>query len=136
MCVNCIVSPRVCVRLQKAKMDGNNLGQAGGGGNKRVHQFPYAPSLYGEMQAVPHGETHDLTPAGLSVHNVALKFGLRAPNLAPDIDTEPQAAVTMVTAPVTMPVVAESELSLEPRKKKYAKEAWPGKKPVHSLLGS
>ena len=96
-----------------------------------MQQFPYSPPLYGEVLSVSQPELHDNSPSGLSVHNVALKFGLRTPNLAPDIELEAQ--IPIVTPIVTV-TATENENSLEPRKKKYAKEAWPGKKPTHALL--
>ena len=62
------------------------------------------------------------------------------PNLAPDLHdydlTEP--------TPTFMPIITPSSLqasttenasgSKEPKKKKYAKEAWPGKRPSGSML--
>lgn len=68
---------------------------------------------------------------------LSAKLGLHLPNPAPEI--EPAGGSNQL-APAAAPVVAahhaaaEANLPPEPKKKKYAKEAWPGKKPVPSLL--
>ncbi|XP_024917220.1 protein phosphatase 1, regulatory subunit 8b [Cynoglossus semilaevis] len=57
------------------------------------------------------------------------------PNPAPEVDLAPEAPqlpLTLNPTPVTAPYLPENHN--EPRKKKYAKEAWPGKKPTPSLL--
>ena len=68
-----------------------------------------------------------------NTYSTAARLGISIPNLAPDVnrglqlpsvDINPKIQVTMETA-------EESDL---PRKKKYAKEAWPGKKPAHLLV--
>ncbi|KAK4885876.1 hypothetical protein RN001_002147 [Aquatica leii] len=58
------------------------------------------------------------------------KLGLVLPNPAPDVDMEQTFSQVASFAP---PQVSVSD-GLEPKKKKYAKEAWPGKKPTQSLL--
>ena len=62
------------------------------------------------------------------------KLGLPLPNPAPDIDMEPP---SVVMPPPSIPIAVEQTIEDpdEPKKKKYAKEAWPGKKPTPSLLG-
>jgi len=54
------------------------------------------------------------------------------PNPAPDVDINP--SIDEITVP--KPVVPEKTepTSAEPKKKKYAKEAWPGKKNAPALL--
>lgn len=69
---------------------------------------------------------------------LSVKLGLHLPNPAPEI--EPADSQTAQPAPVptvahpNAPPAIEANLPPEPKKKKYAKEAWPGKKPVPSLL--
>jgi len=76
--------------------------------------------------------------SGLFASSLSTKLGLPLPNPAPDID---------MTAPIVVPTSANPMASAhaaaleaqfedpdEPKKKKYAKEAWPGKKPTPSLL--
>lgn len=60
---------------------------------------------------------------------------LPLPNPAPDVNLAnkaPQPPVTLNPTPLTAPYM--SEFLNEPHKKKYAKEAWPGRKPTPSLL--
>ena len=52
------------------------------------------------------------------------------PNPAPDVDMGQNFAPP---TPFVPPQVQISD-SMEPKKKKYAKEAWPGKKPTQTLL--
>ncbi|CAN8018491.1 unnamed protein product [Ixodes persulcatus] len=71
---------------------------------------------------------------------LSAKLGLHLPNPAPEIEPadsrEAHPAVQAVAAqhPAAAANAAEANLPPEPKKKKYAKEAWPGKKPVPSLL--
>ena len=92
---------------------------------KRLQSFSYtAPSLYDTM---PMG-------AGLSAassFSMAAKLGVPVPNLAPNLDEEVVVPKINPTPSVTLNL---EEAPTEPKKKKYAKEAWPGKKPAHSLL--
>ena len=84
--------------------------------------------LYDDLPAVGSG-------AGLFASSLSTKLGMALPNPAPDID---------MAAPVVLPTSAASASAAhleaqfedpdEPKKKKYAKEAWPGKKPTPSLL--
>ncbi|GBN17703.1 Nuclear inhibitor of protein phosphatase 1 [Araneus ventricosus] len=77
-----------------------------------------------------HGAMSTLFTPSLSV-----KLGLHLPNPAPDIDLEQTEVVPDYTVTIPNPTVPnESNISQEPKKKKYAKEAWPGKKPTPSLL--
>lgn len=56
------------------------------------------------------------------------RLGVSLPNPAPDVDMG-----VPTPAPVAAPQAQVTD-SLEPKKKKYAKEAWPGKKPTQTLL--
>ena len=74
------------------------------------------------------------------------KLGIPLPNPAPEIDIAPPppkmptpiGAMTMSGSSNMSSVsgieVPQFEDPDEPKKKKYAKEAWPGKKPTPSLL--
>lgn len=65
--------------------------------------------------------------------SIAAKLGLPVPNLAPDVDFESHAPAPIQAPTIPLPGV-EEQGPKEPKKKKYAKEAWPGKKPTHNLL--
>lgn len=95
-------------------------------GAYHAHSFPMKGGLYG-----------DLPPAGHEAHAAGgtMLGGLPLPNPAPEVDLAPDPPLPPIIlnpTPVTGPYAPEG-LS-EPRKKKYAKEAWPGKKPTPSLL--
>lgn len=80
--------------------------------------------------------------SGLFSSTLASKLGLPLmPNPAPDVDLS--APIEPAAAPVSSRLnvefaqpaaVASDPSSNEPKRKKYAKEAWPGKKPAPSLL--
>lgn len=59
------------------------------------------------------------------------RLGINLPNPAPDVEMEPTYPTPQTFTP--QPQQQQTD-SLEPKKKKYAKEAWPGKKPAPSLL--
>ncbi|KAH3849263.1 nuclear inhibitor of protein phosphatase 1-like [Dreissena polymorpha] len=90
---------------------------------KRLQSFSYVHSLS------DHHPGAGLTAMGS--FSMAAKLGVPLPNLAPDVDEEFVVPTINVTPSVTLNV---EEISKEPKKKKYAKEAWPGKKPAHALL--
>ena len=91
---------------------------------KRLQSFSYtSPTLYDNFPG-----------AGLSAassFSMASKLGVPVPNLAPNLDEEVIVPKINPTPAVTLNL---EEAPTEPKKKKYAKEAWPGKKPAHSLL--
>lgn len=75
----------------------------------------------------------DLPPESSTVNiysSLSSRLGMVLPNPAPDVDIGQDYAQP---TPFVPPPSSSTE-SLEPRKKKYAKEAWPGKKPAPSLL--
>nr|XP_020462082.1 nuclear inhibitor of protein phosphatase 1-like [Monopterus albus]XP_020462083.1 nuclear inhibitor of protein phosphatase 1-like [Monopterus albus]XP_020462084.1 nuclear inhibitor of protein phosphatase 1-like [Monopterus albus] len=100
-----------------------------------MHGLPVSGSLYGDLPPTSHeGATHHHTA---SQGPAAILGGLPVPlpNLDPDMDVTP----TLAEPPITLnsssaPGPYTAEPLNEPHKKKYAKEAWPGKKPASSLL--
>jgi nuclear inhibitor of protein phosphatase 1 len=62
------------------------------------------------------------------------------PNLAPDLRdydiTEPAPSILPIITPTSFQssLTESNNESTEPKKKKYAKEAWPGKRPSGSML--
>ncbi|CAB4064522.1 PPP1R8 [Lepeophtheirus salmonis] len=79
-----------------------------------------------------------LGPSHLAGYSATLsyKLGLPLPNPAPDIEIAPTVTEEPIVPQVqpSAPVSFEEEDPDEPKKKKYAKEAWPGRKPTPSLL--
>lgn len=64
--------------------------------------------------------------------SIGNRLGMNLPNPAPDVDMNP----LIEEAAIPKPVIPEKiePTSTEPKKKKYAKEAWPGKKNAPTLL--
>ncbi|XP_066969066.1 nuclear inhibitor of protein phosphatase 1 isoform X1 [Macrobrachium rosenbergii] len=95
---------------------------------KAMVQFPRSDGLYGDLPPEQHshgGSHHSMFSSLLSS-----KLGLPLPNPAPEVELAPP-------EPVAPEIPAHLQVSVdpdEPKKKKYAKEAWPGKKPTPSLL--
>jgi len=114
-------------------------------GGHRTHPFPPrgGGGLYGDLPPTSH---EALNPAALALGGATILGNV--PNLAPEVDLTPVSVLPPVTlhtptvtpAPAPVPVHTHTpgpytvEALNEPRKKKYAKEAWPGKRPTPSLL--
>ncbi|KAK3550749.1 hypothetical protein QTP70_004592 [Hemibagrus guttatus] len=118
--------PEEETELEKKKMESGNVLGIKDTAAHHAHSFPMKGGLYG-----------DLPPAGHEAHAAGgtMLGGLPLPNPAPEVDLAPDPPLPPIIlnpTPVTGPYAPEG-LS-EPRKKKYAKEAWPGKKPTPSLL--
>lgn len=73
----------------------------------------------------------------VALTSLTSRLGIGLPNPAPEVEMIPN---RMQMEPVRIAEVpsstsaAEANPTTEPKKKKYAKEAWPGKKPIPSLL--
>lgn len=74
-----------------------------------------------------------LCVSGLYSSSLASKLIFAMPNPAPDVDMAPPPVPVGNNNP-NQGLEVQFEDPDEPRKKKYAKEAWPGKKPTASLL--
>ncbi|XP_008293886.1 nuclear inhibitor of protein phosphatase 1 [Stegastes partitus] len=122
------------VPIKKKKMeDHGSLGLEAA--VRRMQSLPVSGGLYGDLPPTSHeGATHHYSVA----QGAAAVLGglpLLLPNLAPEVDVTPTTAEPPVTLNSTSaPGPYTAEPLNEPRKKKYAKEAWPGKKPAPSLL--
>ncbi|XP_022073521.1 protein phosphatase 1, regulatory subunit 8a [Acanthochromis polyacanthus] len=122
------------VPIKKKKMeDHGSLGLEAA--VRRMQSLPVSGGLYGDLPPTSHeGATHH-HPVAQGAATVLGGLPLLLPNLAPEVDVTPTAAeppVTLNGTPAPGPYAAEP--LNEPCKKKYAKEAWPGKKPAPSLL--
>lgn len=120
------------VSRQKKRMDNSGSLAVDEAATRRMQNFPYSGGLYGGLPPT-HNEAGAQTH---TIHGTALIGGLPMPypNLAPDVDLTPVAPSTVAMNPAPNPAVFNPEVVNEPKKKKYAKEAWPGKKPTPSLL--
>ncbi|XP_039285240.1 nuclear inhibitor of protein phosphatase 1 [Nilaparvata lugens] len=91
-----------------------------------------ANSLYSDL---PGSDMHPTNGSLLFSSKLASSLGLVLPNPAPDIEMTPTSVAPSQDMIVDSNVSSEKEIGTsEPKKKKYAKEAWPRKKPVPALL--
>ncbi|KAI4889801.1 hypothetical protein NFI96_008087 [Prochilodus magdalenae] len=101
---------------------------------RRMQNFPLSSGLYGDLPPT----SHEAGSQGIGSQGGSAMLGglpLPFPNPAPEVDLSPttvQPPAMLNPTPTPIPFTAEP--LNEPRKKKYAKEAWPGKKPTPSLL--
>ncbi|CAL8287758.1 unnamed protein product [Merluccius merluccius] len=121
------------VPIKKRRSEGQNTLGLEELASRRLHGYSLSSGLYGDLPPT----SHENQPGGGAPGGAAILGGLPLPfpNPAPEVDLAPgahQPPVTLIPVPVTGPYLPEGHN--EPRKKKYAKEAWPGKKPTPSLL--
>ncbi|GLV36236.1 Nuclear inhibitor of Protein phosphatase 1 [Carabus blaptoides fortunei] len=95
---------------------------------KHLHPSSIIPHLY---QDLPPETNNGGVSSSMNIYSsLSSRLGMVLPNPAPEVDlgqSYPQAAPYV-------PVQSQSVDNLEPKKKKYAKEAWPGKKPAAALF--
>lgn len=93
-----------------------------------VHQTTGGtPDLYNDLPPESHGGSS----GNLNIYSsLSSRLGIVLPNPAPDVDM----GTTFSNPSPFVPQQAQAADSMEPKKKKYAKEAWPGKKPIQTLL--
>uniref|UniRef100_F6YTY2 Protein phosphatase 1 regulatory subunit 8 n=1 Tax=Equus caballus TaxID=9796 RepID=F6YTY2_HORSE len=120
------------VPVKKKRVEGPGSLGLEESGSRRIQNFAFSGGLYGGLPPT-HSEAGS-QPHG--IHGTALIGGLPMPypNLAPDVDLTPVVPSAVNMNPAPNPAVYNPEAVNEPKKKKYAKEAWPGKKPTPSLL--
>ncbi|KAM4567398.1 protein phosphatase 1, regulatory subunit 8b [Fundulus diaphanus] len=120
------------IPMKKRRFDSQNTLGLDDLASKRIHAYSLGGGLYGDLPPTSHENKPTGAPGGAAMQGgLPLPF----PNPAPEVDLAPEAPqppITLNPTPVTAPYLPET--LNEPRKKKYAKEAWPGKKPTPSLL--
>ena len=111
----------------------------------RKHSLNVQSHLGAQSLAAPQSLYDDLREPGaapglgyIDTFTFANKLGMNVPNLAPDVEShysEPVAPAPK-QAPVAQFAMEGAPAAPEgPKKKKYAKEAWPGRKQVaHGLF--
>jgi len=125
--------------LQKLRLDANAVGNMQSSLTesitRRLHSAAGLYDMYAGGATEPVGESGEAVP---STFSIAAKLGLKLPNLAPDIaELEVPSAVAVAAMHPAVPGMETGVMPAappEPKKKIYAKEAWPGKRPTHSLL--
>lgn len=102
---------------------------------RRMQSFPYSQGLYSNLPAAAQEPTSPTSPTSPTAATKTKLNITSAPAVAsPAVNNfndihEPVAHAH--PAAEFVPVMAAAEA---PKKKKYAKEAWPGKKPTPALL--
>lgn len=109
---------------------------------KHLHPSSLLPHLYQGLPPIAENMKPGGTSDGETSHsNLVSKLGLLLPNPAPDVLPTDDIIRNVNKVPFEPPVMAmtgpgmleeQSEDDLRPKKKKYAKEAWPGRKPLLS----
>lgn len=130
------------VPTKKAKMDIGIPTSASSSTNestKHLHPTNMVPHLYhGLPPTADEGKFSMDVDEGSAPLSLGSKLGLLLPNPAPDV-----LPTNVAEAPEVMPPPQSASSRLEepethtgdePKKKKYAKEAWPGRKPLMSGL--
>lgn len=82
--------------------------------------------LYNDLP--PETQSSSVSNMSSIYSSLSSRLGMVLPNPAPDVD------MGMSNPTPFVPQQVQVADSMEPKKKKYAKEAWPGKKPVQTLL--
>jgi len=119
------------IPAKKRRMEANQMDPNLNMSTKHHYAGLHYHNLYDDLPTTTvSGDQAHVNMSLLFPSSLSGKLGLSLPNPAPEVDmmTSPVEIVPMVT-PVNM-----ENVTTEPKKKKYAKEAWPGKKPVPSLL--
>lgn len=101
---------------------------------KHLQPTSTTPQLYHDLPP------EQFTPSSLSINpfstaltSITSRLGIALPNPAPEVEMTP--SLVQPEIPQVPEISGPTEpRAMEPKKKKYAKEAWPGKKPIPSLL--
>lgn len=126
------------VPMKKKKLEGyqNALGLDDSVPRSHTLSLPGRGGLYADLPPTHH-EGHPIAGGGPGAILGGGGVGglpLPLPNPAPEVDLTPEPPRPPITLnPVPVAGLYPEALN-EPRKKKYAKEAWPGRKPTPSLL--
>ena len=125
----------------------SNPGLLGTGGHSNNSSHLTSPMKRSAHHPALHHHSPGVRPPGAAsaaglydgIDLYSSKLGIPLPNPAPEIDLLPPPQ--MPSAPANPPPVPQGHMMDqipedpdEPKKKKYAKEAWPGRKPTGSLL--
>lgn len=122
--------------MKSEKIPPGTLPSGDGHYRKALHYTSGDEGLYGGLPPEMAGHMSQPTmSSSLFSTSLATKLGLPLlPNPAPDVDLVPQEEAVPPAPTLNVEFAHPSSSDLEPKKKKYAKEAWPGKKPAPSLL--
>ncbi|CAK9824769.1 Nuclear inhibitor of protein phosphatase 1 [Anthophora retusa] len=101
---------------------------------KHLQPTTTAPQLYQDLppeQFTP--SSLSLNPFSSALSSLSSRLGIALPNPAPEVEMTPNQIQPEAPHVPEIPGPTDTR-TMEPKKKKYAKEAWPGKKPIPTLL--
>jgi len=113
----------------------NDMGISNDTENSSKHRITQAQQFTAPAKVDLYDDLPAIGTSSLFASSLSTKLGLPLPNPAPDIDfAVPVALPTSAATNSAAHFEAQFEDPDEPKKKKYAKEAWPGRKQTPSLL--
>ena len=116
-------------------MEGGLLSLSEDNHNIMKHFVPTSttPHLYNDLPPEQYSSSVSNNPFTAGLTSLTSRLGIALPNPAPEVEMTHNEMQTETIHMQENPGPAEGH-TLEPKKKKYAKEAWPGKKPLPTLL--
>ena len=130
-----MLKSKVILFLQRMRMEGGliSINEESHTSFKHLQPSVSSTQLYHDLPPEQYSLSTQANPFSVGLSSISSRLGLSLPNPAPEVEMAPS---QMQVEPVHIPEVhaAAETSSLEPKKKKYAKEAWPGKKPMPTLL--
>ncbi|XP_012266299.1 nuclear inhibitor of protein phosphatase 1 isoform X1 [Athalia rosae] len=126
------------VPSKRMRMEGGLISLSEESHNMMKHLQPSSiiPQLYHDLPPEQFSNAHSSmasNPFNTALTSLTSRLGIALPNPAPEVEMAPHQMQAEVQHIPDISGSSEPH-SLEPKKKKYAKEAWPGKKPLPTLL--
>jgi len=102
---------------------------------KHMQPTSTTPQLYHDLppEQFSQSSMSAMNPFSTALTSLTSRLGIALPNPAPEVEMTPNQIQTEVPYVQELSGTTEPR-PMEPKKKKYAKEAWPGKKPMPTLL--
>lgn len=101
---------------------------------KHMQPTSTTPQLYHDLPPEQFtASSMSTNPFSTTLTSLTSRLGIALPNPAPEVEMTPNQIQTELPHVQELPGTTEAR-AMEPKKKKYAKEAWPGKKPLPTLL--
>lgn len=102
---------------------------------KHMQPTSTTPQLYHDLPPEQFTQSSmSINPFSTALTSLTSRLGIALPNPAPEVEMTPNQIQTEVQHVQELPGGTTEPRTMEPKKKKYAKEAWPGKKPMPTLL--
>ncbi|XP_033223866.1 nuclear inhibitor of protein phosphatase 1 [Belonocnema kinseyi] len=123
------------VPSKRMRMEGGLISLSEDNHNSMKHFQPTSttPHLYNDLPPEQYSSNISSNPFTSGLTSLTSRLGIALPNPAPEVEMTQNPMQTETIQMQENPGPAEGQ-TLEPKKKKYAKEAWPGKKTLPTLL--